>query len=156
MLDLELGDPRNAYVFFAFMTAIGVVLGGVIFAVVAFPWARRPRYRNFGAMPRTGIVCGAGTALFMACVAWNSAFCEFYRIEIDDAGIRFHYHMPGRTPELPRHAVKGMRRGTTMDKWNRWQILVETDRGAFASTNMDRRQFDAAWAALAPFVKPLA
>lgn len=156
MLDLSLGDPRGALVFFIFMVAIGVTLGGVIFAVVAFPWARRARYRNFDAMPRTGAICGAGVALFLAFIAWSTAFGEFYRIEIRDGAAHLHYHMPPRLPVLPLETISGMRQGMTLDKLNPWRIQIETADGVYHSTNMSRPQMEEVWKTLADFVKPLA
>lgn len=155
MLDLSLGDPRGALVFFIFMSAIGATLGGVIFAVVAFPWARRARYRNFGAMPRTGAFCGAGVAVFLAFIAWHTAFGEFYRIEIRDGAAHLHYHMPSRTPVLPLETISGIRQNMTLDKLNPWRIQLETAEGVYYSTNMNRRQFEEVWKTLADFVKPL-
>lgn len=156
MLDLNLGDPRGALVFLLFMVAIGVTLGGVIFAVVAFPWARRARFRNFGAMPRTGAFCGAGVALFLVFIAWSTAFGEFYRIEIRDGIAHLHYHMPSRIPALPLESITGMRQGMTLDKLNPWRIQLETAEGVYYSTNMNRRQMEEVWKTLANFVKPLA
>lgn len=156
MLDINLGDPRNALVFLIFMSVIGVILGATIFSVVAFPWARRPRYRNFDAMPRTGAVCGLGVALFLIFVAWNTAFGEFYRIEIRDGAAHLHYHMPARTPVLSLESITGMRKAMTMDKTRAWRIDLETADGIYHSTNMSRPQLEEVWKTLADFVKPLA
>ena len=156
MLDLSLGDPRGALVFLIFMVAIGVTLGGVIFAVVAFPWARRARYRNFDAMPRTGAVCGLGVALFLIFIAWNTAFGEFYRIEIRDGAAHLHYHMPARIPVLSLESITGMRKAMTMDKTRAWRIDLETTDGVYHSANMSRPQMEEVWKTLADFVKPLA
>lgn len=156
MIDINLGDPRGALVFFLFMVVIGATLGGIIFAVVAFPWARRPRYRNFHAMPRTGAICGAGVAIFLGVVAWSTAFGEFYRIEIRDGFARLHYHMPTRTPDIPLGAITGMRMGMTLDKTRPWRIDLETTDGIYHSANMGRRQMEEVWKTLADFVKPLA
>lgn len=156
MLDINLGDPRGALVFLIFMSVIGVILGATIFSVVAFPWARRPRYRNFDAMPRTGAVCGLGVALFLIFVAWNTAFGEFYRIEIRDGAAHLHYHMPARTPVLSLESITGMRKAMTMDKTRAWRIDLETADGIYHSTNMSRPQLEEVWKTLADFVKPLA
>ncbi len=156
MVDLTLGNPEGAYFFLAFMTTIGVVLGGVIFAVAALPGARRPPFRNFDAMPRTGAVCGLGVALFLIYIAWNTAFGEFYRIEIRDGAVRFHYYMPARTPVLSLESITGMRKAMTMDKTHAWRIDLETTDGVYHSTNMSRPQLEEAWKTLADFVKPLA
>lgn len=141
--------------FFLAMSAIGLVLGVVIYAVVAFPWARRPRYRNFGAMPRTGIACGAGAAVFIIFIAWNTAFAEFYQIEIERGFIRLHYVVPQRTPEIPLTSISGMRRSMTLDKRQPWRIQLETSQGMYYSTNMNRRHLEDVWRTLADFVKPL-
>lgn len=156
MLDLSLGDPRGALVFFIFMVAIGATLGGVIYGVVAFPWARRARYRNFGAMPRTGVFCGAGVAVFLVVIAWHTAFGEFYRIEIRDGAAHLHYHMPARTPVVSLETISGMRQSMTLDKLNPWRIQLETAEGVYYSTNLNRRQLEEVWKILTDFVKPLA
>jgi hypothetical protein len=156
MLDLSLGDPRGAHLFFLFMLFLGATLGGVVFGVVAFPWARRPRYRNFNAMPRTGALCGAGIALFIAYIAWSTAFGEFYRIEIREGVAHLHYHMPRRTPALPMEKIQGMRQSMTLDKLNPWRIQLETAEGVYFSTNMNRAQMEKVWRSLTDFVRPLA
>lgn len=155
MVDLTLGDPRGALLFLLLMTTIGVVLGGGIIAIVAFPRMRRPRFRNFGAMPRTGVMCGVAAALFIICIGWNNAFAEFYRIEIRNGMARLYYHMPERSPELPLESITGMRRGMTMDKLSAWRIELEAGERTYYSTNMSRSQLDTVWKVLADFVKPL-
>ncbi len=156
MVDLALANPEGAYLFLTLMTAIGVVLGGVIFAVAALPGARRPPFRNFDAMPRTGAVSGLGVALFLIYIAWNTAFGEFYRIEIRDGAARLHYHMPARIPVLSLESITGMRKAITMDKTRAWRIDLETTDGVYHSANMSRPQMEEVWKTLADFVKPLA
>jgi hypothetical protein len=156
MVDLTLANPEGAYLFLTLMTTIGIVLGSIIFIVAALPGARRPRYRNFDAMPRTGAFCGAGVALFLTFIAWNTAFGEFYRIEIRDGAARLHYHMPARTLVLSLESITGMRTAMTMDKTRAWRIDLETTDGVYHSTNMSRTQMEEVWKTLADFVKPLA
>lgn len=155
MFDLELGDPHGAQVFLGVMTAIGLLLGAVIFIVVAFPWARRPRFRNFDAMPRTGAVCGLGVAIFFAYIAWRTASADFHRIEIREDMVRLYYLSPEDPTEIPLDAITGVRCDITMAKWDRWRILLETDAGDYSSANVTRPQMDAAWSRLGDFVKPL-
>lgn len=155
MLDLELGDPRGALFFLGVMIAIGLLLGAVIFIVVAFPWARRPRFRNFDAMPRTGLLCGLGVALFIAYIAWSTASGDFYRIEIREGVVRLYYFSPGQPSQIPLEAISGVRCDITMAKWDRWRILLETEGGVYSSVNVTRPQMDAAWSRLGDFVKPL-
>ncbi len=155
MLDIDLGDPRGALVFLLVMLGLGLVLGVVIFVVVAFPWARRPRFRNFDAMPRIGAMCGLGVALLFAYIAWNTASGDFHRIEIREGKARLHYLTPSRSCEIPVALIVGVRRDETMAKWDRWRILLETDQGVLSSTTMSRHQMEEVWRTLADFVKPL-
>ena len=70
MFEMDLGSPDGVLVFFLLFMVIGVVLGGVIFAVMAFPGARRDQFRTFGAMPKTGLVVGILVA--GAIILWAS------------------------------------------------------------------------------------
>lgn len=154
-LDLTLGDPRGAWFAVLFLAGIGVTLGGVIFAVVAFPWARRARYRNFGAMPRTGAVCGIGVAVLIGYIAWQTSFGEFYRVEVRDGEVRLHYHGPQRSYIIPQVEVEGIRRAMTLDKMKSWRIDLHAEGAVYHSANMSSGQMEEAWHQLAAFVKPL-
>lgn len=155
MLDIELGDPRGTLTFLVVMIGLGTLLGGVIFAVVAFPWARRPRFRNFDAMPRTGVACGLGVALLFTFIAWNTASGDFHRIEIREGKVRLFYLSVENPVVVPLDSIIGVRCDITMAKWDRWRILLETEADAYSSVNLTRSQMDAAWRRLGDFVKPL-
>lgn len=155
MIAMELGNSLGALLFLGLMVTIGLALGIVVFVVVAFPWTRRPRFRNFDAMPRTGVVCGLGVALFIGYIAWNTASGDFHRIEIREDNVRLHYLTPGRSCEIPLALIAGVRRDETMAKWDRWRILLETNQGILSSTNLSRNQMEAVWKTLGDFVKPL-
>jgi len=154
-LDLQLADPRGAWLAVLFLGGIGLTLGIVIFVVVSFPRARRPRFRNYNAMPRTGAVCGIGVAALIGYIAWQITFGEFYRVAVEDGEVKLQYHGPDRDYVIQQVDVEGIRRAMTLDKGKPWRIDLHAEGSVYHSVNMPLDQMEEAWHQLAAFVKPL-
>ena len=150
-MTVTFGDPQNALIFFGLFSVIGVVLGGIIYALFAHRGTRRPQFRHLDTMPRFGAIAGALVAGLIIYMAWSSTYRTFYRLEVDEDTVRLQYYMPQQYFEFPRSEVSTIEKHFSFDKWGNRQIVLKTTQGTFFSAKMHSRQFDAAWKQLAPY-----
>jgi hypothetical protein len=146
------GSPQGALLFFSLFSTIGVVLGGIIYALTAYPNARRPQFRHWGTMPRTGAVIGLVVATVIVYMAWSSAYRSFYHLEVDAEHVRLQFYMPSQEVELPRSEIVAMKKRRILGRGGGYRIVLVTgEGGTFSSAKMYRPQFEEAWAKLLPY-----
>ena len=141
-----LGNPNSAHVFFALYGGIGLVVGGIVFGLCACPGMRREQFRQWGAMPRLGMVLGCVVAGSVLAIAWNTVYRNFYGIRVDGEEIRLDYIMPARTVVIPFADVVALEKQWTLSKGANYHIALETRQGRYVSVGMNRQDFDTAWA----------
>ena len=144
-MNLTFGSPQGALLYFSLYSTIGLVLGGIIYALTAYPRTRRPQFRHWGTMPRTGAVSGLIVAILIIYMAWSSAYRSFYHLEVDEEHVRLQFHMPSQVVELPRSEIATIDDRRSYGRGGGWQIiLVTSDGGTYLSAKMYRPQFEAA------------
>lgn len=152
-MTIETGNPGGALIFFSLYTTVGVVVGGIVYCLFAYRGARRPQFRQWGTMPRTGVVFGMIIACGVTYMGWNQAYRGFYVMEIEDDAVRFEYRMPTSEKFIPLDTVVGFEEQLSFDKGGSRRLLVKTETGSLVSAQMYRSTFREVWEALAPYRK---
>src|SRR5688572_3178221 len=81
-----------------FLTAIGLVIGGSVYALMAYPHLRRPEYQTpEGCSGRFSAVIGISLALGICLPSWVTELSQFSRLEMSDTEVRLRYDCPPRT-----------------------------------------------------------
>jgi hypothetical protein len=151
MLVLETGNPSGALVYFLLYTTVGVVVGAVLFAVCAYPGARRPQFRQWGTMPRTGAVVGLLIAGGLTYLAWSQMYRGFYQVAIDGDIVHLEFRMPTQEVTFPLADVVAFEEKHTFDKGGSKRLVVRTASGEYVSAPMYRSRFKEVWDALGPY-----
>jgi len=86
------------FVHFAFLVAIGLALGIIVYVISKHPGTRREQFRNFSAIPLPiSLILGLAVAIPIIIYAYISSWSYFYSIGTTNGTIIIGYHFPKRT-----------------------------------------------------------
>jgi hypothetical protein len=140
---MDFGSVSGSQVYFWFFTGLGVVLGGIVYAVCAYPGARRPQWRSLGVSKGWGVFLGVLIAVGISWMAYSTSWREFYRLEREGETVVLRYCMPERTVMVPLEDIAETTWASTSDRWaTRRLVLVIRNGTRYRSANFSRHEVD--------------
>lgn len=96
-------DPAGHVVYWVFLVAISLALGGVVCFLLRRPDLRRVGFKGGRAFSRlTSVLAGLAVALPVAGYAHHDCWSRFYGITRTEQGLRLHFLFPARTVDTGR------------------------------------------------------
>lgn len=140
-VEWNFGDPDGAVLYFLLATGLGLVLGGMLYCIMAYPECCRQEYQaqTSCSKPLSALVGGLVGLTVLIC-AYQDAFGLFYQIQTVQDTMVVGFQFPERSVTLARQAIAKVEHCEHQTKGgSQLRLRLHTHEGrVFESATMDQ------------------
>lgn len=129
-------------------SAIGALVGFVVYAVLYYAQHRRPGFRHWQAIERgPAAAVGAALALLIVALVYFTSLAGFYRLAVRQDSLELKYILPERNVVVAKSDIVRLTRVSAYE--SRWYLRLETRSGHILESAPGREyQVFIAWSEL--------